>query len=94
MYEIHQSSIMKHQGLQEFPQPLIPQERNSLTRVQGESHKDWVSLQEEELLQKPDESLNKFTPRIALQEAEGLRRRRWAHRRCKYSALSAAPYHW
>jgi len=62
--------------------------------VKGESHKDWVSLQEEELLQKPDESLKKFTPSIALQAAEGLRWRSWAHRSCKYSALIAARYRW
>lgn len=62
--------------------------------MEGESHKDWVSLQEEELLQKPDESLKKFTPSISLQEAEGLRGRSWAYQSQKYSASIAALYCW
>ena len=62
--------------------------------MEGESHKDWICLQEEELLQKPDESLKKFTPNISLQETEGLRRRSWAYQSGKYSALITALYRW
>lgn len=94
MYKNHQSSIMKHQGLQEFLQPLISPREEQLYQSEGESHKDWVCLQEEELLKKPDESLKRFTPSISLQEAEGLGWRSWAYQRCKYSALITALYRW
>lgn len=85
---------MKHQGLQGFLQPLIPQERCSFTREEGESHTDWICLQEEELLQKPEESLEKSAPSVPLQAAEGLRRGSWAYQSCKYSALITALYRW
>lgn len=62
--------------------------------MEGESHQDWICLQEEELLQKPVENLKQLTPSISLQEAEGLRRRNWAYQSCKYSALITALYRW
>lgn len=62
---------MKHQGLQEFLRPRSPE------RGAADSHQGCDWLQEEELLQKPDESL-KLPPSVSLQAAGGRRRTSWA----------------
>ena len=46
--------------------PHSPKRGAAFTRVEGESHKDLICLQEEELLQKTDDSLKKLTPSISL----------------------------
>lgn len=67
-----QESPEQHHEAPEIPAASPSPRRGAASvRVEDESHKDGVCLQEEELLQKPDESLKKFTPAHPFKEQKG-----------------------